>query len=51
MKKSKLDWSNVELQIQNQELLSNFSLNSLSKTKLMKYYQKVGFKKELQFYL
>lgn len=41
MKKSKLDWSNVELQNQIQELLSNLSLNSLSKTKLMKYYQKV----------
>jgi hypothetical protein len=51
MKKSKLDWSNVELQIQNQELLSNFSLDSLSKTKLMKNYQKVPFEKGLQFYL
>ena len=51
MKKSKLNWSNVELQIQNQELLTNFSLNSLSKTKLMKYSQQVGFKTELQFYL
>lgn len=46
MKKSKLDWSNVELQIQSQQFLSIFSLTSLSKIKLMKIYQKLDSKRK-----